>query len=66
MFSYWGKLIFVLKSRNKQIFSEPCKIRERKLKTAQDPVQKRLKIESSFLQKDLLVQVLQKIISWVP
>ena len=42
-FSYLGKRIFVLKSQNKQIFSNPCKIREWKLKTAQDPLQKRLR-----------------------
>ena len=47
-FSYLGKLIFVLKSQNKQIFSNPCKIRKWKLKTVWDPVQKRVKIESSF------------------
>ena len=39
-FSYLSKLIFVLKSWNKQIFSDPCKIREQNLKTVQDPVQK--------------------------
>ena len=43
MFSYLGKLIFVLKSQNKQIFSNPCKICEWKLKTAWDPVQKGLR-----------------------
>ena len=51
-FLYLGKLIFIQKSRNKQIFADPCKIRERKLKTvrifSQGPVQKRLKIESQF------------------
>ena len=52
MFSYLGKLIYIQKSRNKQIFADPCKIRERKLKTvrifSQGPVKKRLKIESQF------------------
>ena len=51
-FSYWNKLIYIQKSRNKQIFADPCKIRERKLKTvrifSQGPVKKRLKIESQF------------------
>ena len=30
-FAYLGKLIYVQKSRNKQIFTDPCKNRERKL-----------------------------------
>ena len=48
-FSYLGKLVYIQKSRKKQIFADPCKIRGRKLKTvrifSQGPVQKRLKIE---------------------
>ena len=52
-----NKLIYIQKSRNKQIFTDPCKICERKLKTvrifAQGPVQKRLKIESQFFAEML-------------
>ena len=51
-FSYLSKLIYIQKSRNKQIFADLCKIRGQKLKTvrifSQGPVQKRLKIESQF------------------
>ena len=51
-FSYLGKLIYIQKSRNKQIFADPCKILGRKFKTvrifSQGPVQKRLKIKSQF------------------
>ena len=51
-FLYLGKLIYIQKSRNKQIFADPCKIHNRKSKTVgiifQGPVQKRFEIESPF------------------
>ena len=58
MFSYLGKLIYIQKSRNKQIFADPCKICSRKSKTAglllQGPVQKRFEIDSSILCSNVI------------
>ena len=53
-FFYLGKLIYIQKSRNKQIFADTCKIRSRKSKTVgiilQGPVQKQCEIESPFFE----------------
>ena len=58
MFSYLGKLIYIQKSRNKQIFADPCKICSRKSKTAglplQGPVQKRFEIDSPILCSNVI------------
>ena len=52
-FSYSGKLIYLQKSRNKQIFVDPCKNRWRKLNDTRIflhcAVTKLYKIESQFL-----------------
>ena len=52
MLLYLGKLIYIQKSRNKQIFADPCKIHSGKSKTVgiilQGLVQKQFEIESPF------------------
>ena len=58
MFSYLGKLIYIQKSRNKQIFADPCKICSWKSKTArlnlQGPVQKRFEIDSPIFCSNVI------------